>query len=220
MKIIGIFILTVISSLTWSCQAQSEKKDTKKSEKRMINQEAKNEEVATFGTGCFWCTEAVFETLDGVSKVVSGYAGGHVANPTYRQVCDGNTGHAECVQITFDPTKVSYVDLLQAFFRSHDPTSLNRQGADVGTQYRSVIFYNNEEQRKLARDAVMELDKSGSYPRAIVTEVSKAPVFYVAEDYHQDYYAKHPGEGYCAAVIAPKLDKFRQVFKEKLKKNQ
>lgn len=175
-------------------------------------------ETATFGTGCFWCTEAVFESLEGVVDVVSGYEGGHVVNPSYKEVCTGTTGHAECVQVTFDPKKVSYPELLEAFFRSHDPTSLNRQGADVGTQYRSVIFYHNDNQKKWAEEAKTELDKAGAYSKPIVTEIAPAGKFYLAEAYHQDYFANNPEQGYCAAVIAPKLDKFRKVFKDKLKK--
>ncbi|WP_128546557.1 peptide-methionine (S)-S-oxide reductase MsrA [Larkinella soli] len=174
-------------------------------------------EKATFGTGCFWCTEAMFESLDGVVSAVSGYEGGTKANPTYKEVCTGNTGHAECVEVTYDPKKVTYAELLEAFFRSHDPTSLNRQGADVGTQYRSVIFYHNDEQKQLAEKAKKELNASGAYDKPIVTEVSAADTFYVAEDYHQEYYANNPDQGYCAFVIAPKLDKFKKVFKEKLK---
>ncbi|WP_229248280.1 peptide-methionine (S)-S-oxide reductase MsrA [Dyadobacter sandarakinus] len=183
------------------------------------NVDTANTEVATFGTGCFWCTEAVMESLDGVKKVISGYSGGHVANPDYKAVCTGSTGHAECVEVTYDPKVVSYTDLLEAFFRSHDPTSLNRQGNDVGTQYRSVIFYHNDEQKKAAEEAKTELDKSGAYGKPIVTEISKAEKFYPAEDYHQNYFANNPDQGYCAFVIAPKLDKFRKVFKEKLRKN-
>ncbi|CAG5010348.1 Peptide methionine sulfoxide reductase MsrA [Dyadobacter sp. CECT 9275] len=181
------------------------------------NVDTANTEVATFGTGCFWCTEAVFESLNGVKKVVSGYAGGQNPNPTYKEVCTGNTGHAECAQITYDPKVISYADLLEAFFRSHDPTSLNRQGNDVGTQYRSVIYYYNDEQKNFAETAKAELDKSGAYAKPIVTEITKAPTFYPAEDYHQNYFAKNPDQGYCAFVIAPKLDKFKKVFKDKLK---
>ena len=177
-----------------------------------------NTEIATFGTGCFWCTEAVLESLDGVKKVVSGYSGGTVANPTYKEVCEGTTGHAECVEVTFDPKVISYADLLEAFFRSHDPTSLNRQGNDVGTQYRSVIFYHNDAQKALAEKAKVELDKSGAYSKPIVTEITKAVKFYLAEDYHQNYFANNPDQGYCAFVIAPKLDKFKHVFADKLRK--
>ncbi|MBU1821605.1 MAG: peptide-methionine (S)-S-oxide reductase MsrA [Bacteroidetes bacterium] len=173
--------------------------------------------IATFGTGCFWCTEAVFQTMQGVHQVVSGYSGGHVLNPSYRDVCNGTTGHAECVQITYDPNTVSYAELLEAFFRSHDPTTLNRQGNDVGTQYRSVIYFHNEGQRQLAETAKEELDKSEAYSNPIVTEISPAETFYPAEAYHQNYFKNNPSQGYCAFVIAPKLDKFKKVFREKLK---
>ncbi|QJW92017.1 peptide-methionine (S)-S-oxide reductase MsrA [Spirosoma taeanense] len=183
----------------------------------MTANQSANYEKATFGTGCFWCTEAVFESLDGVIKSVSGYEGGRNPNPTYKEVCSGTTGHAECVEITYDPSVITYQELLEAFFRSHDPTTLNRQGADVGTQYRSVIFYHNDEQKQLAETAKDELNKAGAYPNPIVTEISPAETFYEAEAYHQDYFAKNPNQGYCAFVIAPKLDKFRKVFKEKLK---
>lgn len=174
-------------------------------------------EKATFGTGCFWCTEALFETLDGVHDAVSGYEGGHLANPTYRAICTGSTGHAECVEVTYDPRKISYAELLQAFFRSHDPTSLNRQGADVGTQYRSVIFYHSDAQKQLAEQVKAELNASGAYGKPIVTEISPATTFYEAEDYHQSYFANNPDQGYCAFVIAPKMDKFKKVFADKLK---
>lgn len=176
-------------------------------------------EVATFGTGCFWCTEAVLESLDGVKKVISGYSGGHDPKPNYEAVCTGTTGHAECVEVTYDPKVISYATLLEAFFRSHDPTSLNRQGNDVGTQYRSVIFYHNDEQKQLAEKAKVELDKSGAYAKPIVTEITKAVKFFPAEAYHQNYFANNPDQGYCAYVVAPKVDKFKKVFKDKLKKN-
>ncbi len=211
-------ILWVVSSVALGCQTKSQNEHNSKMTEQSTEKAEKGLQVATFGTGCFWCTEALFEQLEGVEDVVSGYSGGHVAHPTYRQVCDGTTGHAECVQVTYDPSKVSYVDLLQAFFRSHDPTSLNRQGADVGTQYRSVIFYNTEEQGRLAKMAVKELTNARVYTKPIVTEIKEAPVFYVAEDYHQDYFARNPEQGYCAAVIAPKLEGFKKVFRDKLKK--
>ena len=183
----------------------------------MINETNSDLSVATFGTGCFWCTEAVFQIMQGVHKVVSGYSGGQRKNPTYEQVCSGATRHAECVQITYDPNRVSYAELLEAFFRSHDPTTLNRQGNDVGTQYRSVIYYHNEGQHQLAEEAVKELDKSGAYSSPIVTEISPAETFYSAEAYHQNYFINNPGQGYCAFVVAPKVDKFKKVFREKLK---
>jgi len=175
-------------------------------------------QVATFGSGCFWCTEAIFERLNGVVKVESGYAGGTVENPTYEEVCTGKTGHAEVTQITYDPKIITYDELLEVFWKTHDPTTLNRQGNDVGTQYRSVIFYHNEEQKELAENYKKELDKSGAWDNPIVTEISPVTNFYPAEGYHQDYYENNPNQGYCAFVIAPKVDKFEKVFKDKLKK--
>jgi peptide-methionine (S)-S-oxide reductase len=177
-------------------------------------------ETATFGTGCFWCTEAVFEQLEGVVKVTSGYMGGTVKNPSYKQVCTGETGHAECVQVTYEPSKISYDELLKVFFEVHDPTSLNRQGADEGTQYRSAIFYHNPEQKQKAEYYKAELNKSGAYDKQIVTEITPASEFYVAEDYHQEYYRNNKNTNpYCSIVIRPKLEKFQKVFAEKLKKN-
>jgi peptide-methionine (S)-S-oxide reductase len=216
-------ILFLCCMVVISC-AQSEKKQKEKLNRDVSvmnedNVDTAGTEVATFGTGCFWCTEAVLESLDGVKKVVSGYSGGMVANPSYEEVCTGTTGHAECVEVTYDPQVISYATLLEAFFRSHDPTSLNRQGNDVGTQYRSVIFYHNDAQKKLAEQAKSELDKSGAYAKPIVTEISTAGKFYIAEDYHQNYFANNPDQGYCAYVVAPKLEKFKKVFKDKLKKN-
>ncbi|WP_212005783.1 peptide-methionine (S)-S-oxide reductase MsrA [Chitinophaga sp. HK235] len=175
-------------------------------------------EKATFGGGCFWCTEAQFQYLDGVIKVESGYAGGHVANPTYEQVCEGNTGHAEVIQVTYDPAKISYEELLQAFWVSHDPTQLNRQGNDVGTQYRSVIFYHNPEQKEKAEYYKKKLQESGAYDKPIVTEIAPLTNFYIAEDYHQNYYNLNGRQPYCTFVIKPKLEKFKQVFKGHLKK--
>jgi peptide-methionine (S)-S-oxide reductase len=175
-------------------------------------------DTATFGTGCFWCTEALFEQLSGVLKVTSGYAGGHVENPSYKAVCAGTTGHAECVQIQYEPGKISYEELLEVFWQVHDPTTLNRQGADVGTQYRSVIFYHNDEQKQKAAHYKAELDKSGAFPKPIVTEITAASKFYPAEDYHQEYYANNKNTNpYCAVVIRPKLDKFQKAFASKLK---
>jgi peptide-methionine (S)-S-oxide reductase len=174
-------------------------------------------EVATFGSGCFWCTEAVFQRLEGVLKVESGYAGGDIPNPTYKQVCTGETGHAEVTQITYDPRKVSFDELLEVFWKTHDPTTLNRQGADVGTQYRSVIFYHNDKQKELAEKYKKELDASGAWKNPIVTEIAPFKAFYKAENYHQDYYDNNKMQPYCMFVIAPKLDKFEQVFKDKLK---
>ena len=174
-------------------------------------------DTATFGSGCFWCTEAIYERVKGVHKVISGYSGGATENPSYEQVCTGKTGHAEVCQIMFDPSVVSFADLLKIFWKTHDPTTLNRQGADAGTQYRSVIFYHSEEQKKVAEHYKSELDKSGAWENPIVTEISPFTKFYLAEAYHQNYFANNPTQGYCSYVIAPKVEKFEKVFKEKLK---
>ncbi|HZG51571.1 MAG TPA: peptide-methionine (S)-S-oxide reductase MsrA [Pyrinomonadaceae bacterium] len=176
------------------------------------------EDIATLAGGCFWCLEAVFADLRGVERVVSGYAGGHVENPTYRAVCDGTTGHAEVVQITFDPQAVSYRELLEVFFTIHDPTTLNRQGGDVGTQYRSAIFYHSPAQRDEATEVVITLDAARVWDAPIVTEIVPFDVFYPAEDYHQEYYLNNASQPYCRAVIAPKVAKFRQKFLEQLKR--
>jgi peptide-methionine (S)-S-oxide reductase len=170
------------------------------------------QEVATFGSGCFWCTEAIFQDLKGVSKVESGYSGGTLANPTYKQVCSGNTGHAEAVQITFDPKVISYAKLLEVFWQTHDPTTLNRQGADEGTQYRSAVFYHSPEQQKEATEIKAKLDASGAFGAKIVTEITAFKNFYPAEDYHQDYFNLNGEQPYCRIVIKPKVDKFKKVF--------
>ena len=175
-------------------------------------------EVATLAGGCFWCLEAVYDQLRGVEDVVSGYSGGRRPNPTYEQVCSGATGHAEVVQVTFDPQVVSFRDLLGVFFAIHDPTTLNRQGADVGTQYRSAIFYHSPEQKAVAEQVIGELNAAGLWPRPIVTQVAPFDAFYAAEDYHQEYFARNPTQGYCQAVVAPKVAKFRKQFLDRLKK--
>jgi peptide-methionine (S)-S-oxide reductase len=174
-------------------------------------------EMATFGAGCFWCVEAVFQRIRGVESVVSGYMGGTTKNPTYREVSAGFTGHAEVTRLMYDPKVVSYKELLEVFWQTHDPTTLNRQGADVGTQYRSVVFYHNEEQKKLAEYYLEELDKSGAFANPIVTEITLADIFYEAEDYHQNYYNLNSDQGYCRYVITPKIDKLKKVFADKLK---
>jgi peptide-methionine (S)-S-oxide reductase len=174
-------------------------------------------QTATFGSGCFWCTEAVFLPLKGVHSVVSGYSGGTVHNPTYEQVCSGNTGHAEVIQVTYDPDVVSYPQLLEVFWKTHDPTTLNAQGNDVGTQYRSVIFYHNDEQKRLAEEYKRGLDSSGAFNRPIVTEIAPFHKFYPAESYHQNYFEQNPRQAYCSYVIQPKVDKFKKVFADKLK---
>jgi len=173
-------------------------------------------EVATLAGGCFWCLEAVFEQLRGVEKVVSGYAGGEVKNPTYRQVCDGTTGHAEVVQVTFDPARVSFRDLLGVFFTIHDPTTLNRQGADSGTQYRSAIFHHTPEQKAVAEEVIRELDAEGVWDDPIVTQVAPLTEFYPAEEYHQRYFRTNPNQPYCQVVVAPKVAKFRRKYLDRL----
>lgn len=175
-------------------------------------------EIATLGGGCFWCTEAALLQLRGVERIVSGYAGGHTDNPDYRSICSGDTGHAEVVQVHFDPAQLDYRTLLQAFFAIHDPTTLNRQGHDVGTQYRSVIFTHSAEQDAIARALIAELDAARTWPAPIVTAVLPAPTFWLAEDYHQDYFAKNPYQSYCQAVAAPKVAKLRKLFVHHLKK--
>jgi len=174
-------------------------------------------EIATLGGGCFWCVEAVYKDLRGVESAVSGYAGGHVANPSYEEVCGKQTGHAEVVQITFDPEVVSYREILEVFFTIHDPTTLNRQGADVGPQYRSVIFHHSEEQKRVAEEVIRQMKADQVWDDPIVTELAPAPTFYPAEGYHQDYFARNPNQPYCAVVVAPKVSKFRKKFLEKLK---
>jgi len=176
-----------------------------------------NRELATFGGGCFWCVEAVFERVKGVYSAESGYSGGHVNNPSYKQVITGRTGHAEVVQISYDPDQVSYAELLEIFFLTHDPTTLNRQGADVGTQYRSIVLYHNDQQKALADKVIQKLDGEGIWKNPIVTAVESFQAFYSAEKYHQEYYENNPNAGYCRVVITPKLEKFEKVFKDKLK---
>jgi peptide-methionine (S)-S-oxide reductase len=185
---------------------------------KKMNSPKPDVEVATFANGCFWCTEAVFTEVKGVVSVVSGYSGGQMKNPSYEQVCSGSTGHAESLNITFDPSKISFSELLQVFWNTHDPTTLNRQGNDHGTQYRSAVFYHNEEQRKLAEQYKKQLDDSHVFKNPIVTEITPFTVFYPAEDYHQNYFALNPNAGYCQYIIRPKVEKFRKEFGSKLKK--
>jgi peptide-methionine (S)-S-oxide reductase len=183
----------------------------------MENNGSSRTEVATLGGGCFWCLEAVYQELRGVEKVESGYSGGDVPNPTYRQVCSETTGHAEVVQVTFDPNEVSYRDILEVYFTIHDPTTLNRQGADVGTQYRSVIFYHTDEQKRVAEEVISDLEKDEIWNNPIVTEVTPFDEFYVAEDYHQNYFRNNGYQPYCQVIIAPKVAKFRTQHLERLK---
>lgn len=179
---------------------------------------SENMQTATFGSGCFWCTEAFFQNVDGVAKVESGYSGGKVKNPTYKEICSGVTGHAEVIQLTYDPNKVSFDSLLEIFWMTHDPTTLNRQGNDEGTQYRSVIYYHNEEQRTKAEDYKHKLAESGAFENPIVTEISPISTFYKAENYHQDYFNQNGNAPYCAFIIRPKVEKLKKVFGDKLKK--
>ncbi|QQS38355.1 MAG: peptide-methionine (S)-S-oxide reductase MsrA [Ignavibacteriales bacterium] len=199
------------------CEDGNNNITNKTAKANMENIQNMNLETATFGSGCFWCTEAIFERLKGVKLVESGYAGGKKANPTYEEVCSGETGHAEVCKIIFDPKEISYDELLEVFWQTHDPTTLNRQGADVGTQYRSVVFYHNENQKKLAEYYKNQLNQSGAWDNPVVTEISPLTNYYKAEKYHQDYFENNPTQGYCSFVIAPKVEKFEKVFKKKLK---
>jgi len=217
-----MMLKTLITSLTlctiFACN--SEKRYNAMTSSLLNAQVGDKTDTATFGTGCFWCTEAIFEELNGVLSVTSGYSGGTVPNPTYKEVCTGETGHTECVQVVYEPNKITYDELLEVFFEVHDPTSLNRQGADVGTQYRSAIFYHDDEQKRKAEYYKNELNKSGAYEKPIVTEVTAFAKFYPAENYHQEYYENNKNSNpYCSIVIRPKLEKFQKVFSKKLKSN-
>lgn len=215
------YIVLISSFLSlFSCGGKVQTAD-----KKIVNKEIANKkvimndsvQVATFAGGCFWCTEAIFLEVKGVKKVVSGFTGGFIKNPAYREVCNGTTGHAEGIQITFNPNEVAYEDLLEIFFATHDPTTLNKQGADVGTQYRSAIFYNSPEQKEKAEKYIQLIEKEKLYANPIVTKVEKAGPFYLAEDYHQNYYNLNKDQGYCQYVIAPKLEKLRKYYKSMLK---
>lgn len=209
LTLIVCFILSV------SCAQNKEENKSAKMENKEKTELSDN--MATFGAGCFWCVEAVFQRLDGVISIESGYSGGKVKNPAYREVCEGTTGHAEVCRIHFDPKKISFDELLEVFWKTHDPTTLNRQGNDHGTQYRSVIFYHNEKQKEIAEKYKEEINKSGAYPSPIVTEISPLINYYPAEDYHQNYYNQNGSEGYCRYVIQPKVEKFEKIFKNKMK---
>ena len=203
-----------------SCGAKEGTLQNEKVFEEMQTQKSKNEHMTdtlTIGGGCFWCVEAQLQQLKGVLSVKSGYAGGQTKNPTYKEVCTGLTGHAEVIQVTFDNSVITLDEILAAFWQAHDPTQLNRQGNDVGTQYRSVIFYRNDEQKKVAEDYKQKLNDEKVYDRPVVTEIAPLTVFYEAENYHQDYYNQNASQGYCQFVIAPKLEKFKKVFKDKLK---
>ncbi len=213
--------LLLLATQFAACAQNNNKYEQSKTFKEMNTDQPKNEgqktEVATFAAGCFWCVEAQYQQLKGVEKVESGYLGGHVENPTYKQVCTGTTGHAEACNVYYDPSVISYDELLAAFWMAHDPTQLNRQGNDVGTQYRSAIFYHNEEQKQKAEEYKRKLNEEKAYADPVVTEIAPYTTFYKAEDYHQNYYNDNPSQGYCVFVVKPKLDKFKKVFKDKLK---
>jgi peptide-methionine (S)-S-oxide reductase len=212
LKIIGILIISFITLLNQSIKAKDIMVDPQKVEMKV--------EKATFGAGCFWCVEAIFERVKGVIKVQSGYSGGHVKNPAYKEVCSGTTGHAEVCQLTFNPDKISYIELLEIFWQTHDPTTLNRQGNDTGTQYRSVIFCHTEEQKRLAEEMKKRLNNEHIFANPIVTEVVAYKDFYPAEDYHEDYYSKNPDQPYCSVVITPKVKKFEKTFQEYLREEK
>ncbi len=212
----SLFVLTLLGSSLASCGRQTADKHQEPGD-MTITKDQKTAQ-ATFGTGCFWCTEAQFQQLEGVLTVESGYSGGEKPNPTYEEVCSGNTGHAEVVQITYDPAKITYAELLEAFYLSHDPTQLNRQGNDVGTQYRSVVFYHDAEQQKEAEFYKKKVEESKAYDKPIVTEISPYKAFYKAENYHQNYYNENGSQPYCYYVVKPKLEKFKKAFQHKLKK--
>lgn len=210
-RIVTTFVILAGLFFTGSLYGQKTKQTTNMKDQSGL-------EKATFGSGCFWCTEAIFLNVDGITKVESGYTGGKVKNPTYKEVCSGLTGHAEVIQLTFDPQKISYDDLLEIFWQTHDPTTLNQQGGDIGTQYRSVIYYHSDDQKSKAAYYKARLEEESVFDKPIVTEISPATVFYKAEDYHQNYYNLNNNAPYCTYVIQPKLEKFKKAFKAKLKK--
>lgn len=216
-RTLKLSLLSVATLFACQSPAQEQKKAMNQPLPKTSVQVPAGLEVATFGSGCFWCTEAVFQRLEGVVKVESGYSGGFIANPTYKQVCTGQTGHAEVTNITYDPKKISFADLLAVFWRTHDPTTLNRQGNDVGPQYRSAVFYHNEKQKEEAEHWKKEVDKAHIYPDPLVTEITAFTNFYKAEDYHQNYFNENGSQPYCQFVVRPKVEKFEKVFKDKLK---
>lgn len=212
MNVLSLILLVFFTS---SCKNNVESKIDKQEQSILQNMDSLA--IATLGAGCFWCVEAVFQDLKGVYKVESGYSGGSVKNPSYKEVCNGTTGHAEVIQIKYNPSEISFEELLEVFWETHDPTTLNRQGNDVGTQYRSVIFYHNDEQKSISESFKKRLNDEKVFPNPIVTEISPATTFYVAENYHQDYFNQNGEQPYCAFVIKPKVEKFKKVFKDKLK---
>ena len=218
----NFFLILVIASsntvFTSCAQKQTVKDVSNKSNSAEATTKKKyNMDTAIFGAGCFWCVEAQFQLLDGVQSVISGFAGGSVKNPSYKEVCTGTTGHAEVCEIIYDPSKISFDELLAVFWKTHDPTQLNRQGNDMGTQYRSVVFYKNEKQKELAEKYKKELNASGAWDKPVVTEISPFTIFYKAENYHQNYFNQNGNESYCQFVIQPKVEKFKKVFEGKLK---
>lgn len=214
-KVLHVLVVLTTLVICGSSCAQHQNKDTGMTD--TMNTNGILTDTATFGTGCFWCTEAVFQQLRGVLKVTSGYSGGHVVNPTYEQICNKNTGHAEVIRIVYDPAQITYDELLEVFWQTHDPTTLNKQGNDVGPQYRSVVFYHNEEQRKKTAHYKAELDQSGSWNDKIVTAIEPYKNFYAAENYHQNYYNNNGAQPYCYFVVRPKVETFQKVFKGKLR---
>jgi peptide-methionine (S)-S-oxide reductase len=217
MKVITTYLFVSMITFFSCAQQEKPKKNMTNDLTSSVTNSSIKTDTATFGTGCFWCTEAIFQQVEGVLKVSSGYSGGQVANPTYKEVCTGTTGHAECLQIVYDPAKITFDELLEIFWQTHDPTTLNRQGNDVGTQYRSVVFYHNQEQKEKAEKYKEQLNKSGAFDNTIVTEIAPFSKFYIAENYHQDYYNQNGSAPYCNFVIRPKVEKFQKVFKSKLK---
>ncbi len=213
----SIYSIVLIIFLTWSCQARENTADINKAKPVLTTAQQQRLDTVYFASGCFWCTEAVFERVQGVYDVVSGYSGGDKKNPTYEQVGAGLTNYAEAVRVVYDPDEISYSELLEIFFASHDPTQLNRQGPDVGKQYRSAIFYRTDSEKSLATAMKEKLNRSGKYKGPVVTEITRFKTFYVAEDYHQDYYEIHPENPYVQSVSKPKVEKFMKEFKEKLK---
>ncbi|MBN2349059.1 MAG: peptide-methionine (S)-S-oxide reductase MsrA [Bacteroidales bacterium] len=215
MKYLYLFLFTLAT--LHSCGQQKTSDIKKEVNMNSTNKQSDKLEIVTLGAGCFWCVEAIFQQLNGVVSAVSGYSGGHVKNPSYKEVCTGTTGHAEVCQISYDPDVISFEEILEVYWQTHDPTTLNRQGNDIGTQYRSVIFYHNNKQKEIAEVLKMNLEKAKIWDNPIVTEIVPFSKFYKAEDYHQEYYDNNPNQSYCTIVITPKIEKFRKVFSDKLK---
>lgn len=212
-----LYVPAVALSLTLHSSCAGQENNSTQPGDMIMNDSNIKLDTATFGAGCFWCVEAIFQNLEGVYSVQAGYSGGHIDNPTYKQVCDGNTGHVEVAQITYDPRVITFEDLLDVFWKTHDPTTLNKQGHDVGEQYRSVVFYHNEAQKSVAEKSKKAMDESGYFDSPIVTAIEPLTNYYKAEDYHQDYFKYNPNQPYCVAVVKPKVEKFKKEFKHKLK---